>query len=172
MTWPVSTKPAMTPNLNRYEVHWPVSTDNIPEPRASADEFLRDRFIEDVLDVCPDAGFVIIETRMPMDFIDSASEIVFHIATSNATALELQAQEFEIEPLDDIPWDRRACAHDGMTWGELLGMLQRMMQNQEIKPEEIAAVTDDNDPDAPWFILTGTVRGDNGPYFTAVEFKP
>lgn len=172
MTWPVSNTPASTPNLHRYEVSWHVNPDNIPEPRADADEFLRERFIEDVLDILPDAGFVIIETRMPMDFIDTLVEIVFHIVTSNETALEMQAKEFEIEPLDQIPWDRRLAPHDGMTWGELQQLICRSIASGDISANDIASLTDDNDPNAPWFVTTGMVKGDNGWFLTAEEFKP
>jgi hypothetical protein len=165
-----------TPTLLTFEVSWHVESDNIPMAIADAEEFLAERFMEDVADTCGGASFVIVETRLPETVPDTMHEIVFHIVTTMDGAKIMQAHDFEIEPLwpegQHPDWDYRAVAHDGMTWGELSGLIQRSLAQRDIKPDDIASFTDDNDPEAPWYILTGIRKGDNGWFFTGEEFRP
>jgi hypothetical protein len=166
-----------TPGLEAFEVHWPVDTQNVPFTARDDGEFLQERFIEDVIDAAPTGtrpDFVIVETRMPTDWSANSVEIVFHIVTTMDCAKLIQQMEFEIYPLRDKhpDWDYRASAHDGMTWGELQQHICQLISSGKVSANDIAALTDDNDSEAPWFIITGTVRGDNGMHFTAEEFKP
>lgn len=164
-----------TADLERFEVSWHVEADNVPMPISEAAEFLAERFIEDVQDTCGAASFVIVETRLPEAIPDTMHEIVFHIITTMAGAKTMQEHEFEIYPVRDTPhpdWDYRASAFDGMTWGELQQLICRSIASGDISANDIASLTDDNDPAAPWYILTGMVKGDNGWHMTAEEFKP
>ena len=163
-----------TPDLERFEVSWHYSPDNLPVPLPDAGEFLAERFIEDVTDTCGAGSFVIIETRLPEHSRDTLIEIVFHIVTTVEGAKAMQQADFEIYPLrQDKPdwWDYGIAPHDGMTWSELSSLIQRSLVSGDIKPEEIASCTDDNDPEAPWSVFTGMVKGDNGWYLTTEEFR-
>lgn len=163
-----------TPDLETFEVSWHVEANNVPMPISEAGEFLADKFIEDVIDACGAGSFVIVETRLPEAIPDTMHEIVFHIVTTMAGAKTMQEHDFEIYPLREKhpDWDYRGSPFDGMTWGELQQLICRSIASGDISANDIASLTDDNDPAAPWYILTGMVKGDNGWHMTAEEFRP
>lgn len=165
-----------TPGLERFEVSWHVDPDNVPRP--VSEDFLAEKFMEDVLDAAGGTApsFTITEVRVPSadDMVDTLVEITFHIVATVPDAATMKAYDFEIHPMrNNIEgWDY-TTEPEGMTWGDFTSILRGTLpvSDQEAWKKEVRA-TDDNDPNARWFRVMGIKHDDDGIFLAIEEIQP
>lgn len=167
-----------TPNLHMFWVTWYLQPSQIPHP-LNNDEFLAERFIEDIMDGRQSIALVVNEVKLPDDAtmrnmqIGQNVAIVFLVTTTEEQAKELIELGYTVRP--DKPdemstiWDDEP---DGMTWGDLLSMVNGHMRPMGPELEKHIRLTDDNDPHSPWFQLMGLKKDDDGWFIAIEEIQP
>jgi hypothetical protein len=139
----------------------PSQFDNLGE------EFLCERLIEDVADGRPSVAFAIMECKIPDMLGHRAGHTVgvkFRIICTQDMARELIELGFKMNDRDEPDED------DGTTWSEFMSLFNHLTRDQKLLPhwDRPMRLTDDNDPHAPWFRVTGIKHDDDGP-FVAIE---
>lgn len=161
-----------TPNLHPFMVTWFVTASNLPEP-LNNEEFLAERFLEDVMDGDQSIALIIEEVKLPpenvMDRQGPGDEVPvsFKVLTTEPQAKELIELGFKVRPLQP---DQMTTVWDepGMTWGELQLLIAQSISSGKMSAHAQAILTDDNDPNAPWYSATGFKQDDRG-WFISLE---
>lgn len=163
-----------TPNLHVFFITWYLQPSQFPDGILGQEEFLADRFIEDVMDGRQSIALVIEEVRIPMGFDQHAFKdigVTFKVLTTEEQAIELKELGYRVTP--EKPDDMKILVWDdepeGMTWKDFTSILRGTLPVSDEKAwdQEVRA-TDDNDPNAPWFRVMGIKHDDDG-IFLALE---
>lgn len=162
-----------TPDLHRFTVVWYLQPTQIPDFNVlTAGHFVTDRFIEDIMDGNQSISLVVEETKVPnMDehTPGTAVPFTFTVITHESQARELIELGYKVTPVnpDAMKTDWRD-EPDGMTWQELLMLINSRTRQSGVEPawEKIVRATDDDDPDAPWYYVTGMRTDDDGIFLT------
>jgi hypothetical protein len=143
------------------------------------EEFLADRFIEDIMDGKQSIALVVNEVKLPDEQtlrnlrVGEDVPVVFKVTTTEEYARELIDIGYTVRPehpdrMKEV-WDDEP---DGMTWGDLLSMLNGHMRPMGPELEKHIRLTDDNDPHSPWFQLMGLKKDDDGWFIAIEEIQP
>jgi hypothetical protein len=152
-----------TPNLETFIVTWYLQPQQFPDGvTVGNEEFLANRFIEDVMDGRQSIALVIEEVQLPIELPQRPGDVPVHfrVLTTKDTARELIELGYKVRDRDEP---------EGMTWIYFTSILRGTLpqSDQEAWDKEIRA-TDDNDPNAPWFRIMGIKHDDDG-IFLAIE---
>lgn len=173
-----------TPNLHPFILTWTRVVECLPLRSRDVDpQWLADTLMEEALEAMREddpelaarSGFVITQIDQPEPgdpaWDREEVEINFHLVCSEETARWLDDLDYAIGPAASSTINWRP-APEGMTWLELAQLIQRSLASGDIKPDDIASCTDDNDPNAPWMVFRAMLKGDNGWFFATEEFQP
>jgi hypothetical protein len=161
-----------TLNLHTFFVTWYLNPEQFPSP-FNNEEFLADRFIEDVMEGRNSVSLVIQEVKIPemMDrVVGQDVGVVLKILATEPQARSLIDLGYKVRPEHpdkmDTVWDDEP---EGMTWGDFTSILRGTLpqSDKEAWTKEVRA-TDDNDPNSPWFRVMGIKHDDDG-IFLAIE---
>lgn len=162
-----------TPDLHGFILTWDVERANLPGSLAN-EEFLSERLIEDIMDEEPNVSFAIVSVTVPMVSAPDVSHISvrFRIVCHLDDALKILASGHHIEPEfpNRVDWPKDES--DGMTWTDLLSMVNGHMRPLGPELDKPVRATDDNDPNAPWFKLMGVKQDDDGWFIAIEEIEP
>lgn len=146
-----------TPNLETFYVTWYLHPQQFPDGvTVGNEEFIANRFIEDLMDGRQSLSLVVMEVILPMSIEGTADVPVrFKVITTHDMARQLIELGYKVTDQDEP---------DGMTWAELLSIIPRDPE----RVEQHIRATDDNDCDAPWYYVTG-MRSDDQGLFLSLE---
>lgn len=157
-----------TPNLEEFHVMWylqPTQFDSMGE------EFLAERFIEDIMDGQTSISLVIEEVQIPDMLQHRAGQDVgvgFRVLATRDVARQLIELGFKVRDRDEPDED------DGTTWSEFISLFNHLTRNRAHLEhwDKPIRLTDDNDPHAPWFKVMGIKTDDDGPFVAIEEIHP
>jgi hypothetical protein len=149
-----------TPNLEEFHVTWHLQPSQFD---SMGEEFLAERFIEDIMDDQTSISLVIEEVQIPDMMNHRVGEDVavgFRVLTTKDMAQLLKELGYKVRDRDEP---------DGMTWGDFTSILRGTLpQSDTAAWDKEVRATDDNDPNAPWFRVMGIKHDDDG-IFLAIE---
>ena len=151
-----------TPNLDEFLVTWFLQPSQFPNGvTVGNEEFLAERFIEDIMDGKQSIALVIQEVQLPIELTEKLGDVPvrFKVLTTKDMARELIELGYKVNDRDES---------DGMTWSDLLSMVNGHMRPMGEELESPIRLTDDNDPHSPWFQMMGLKKDDDG-WFIAIE---
>lgn len=160
-----------TPNLHSFRVTWFLQPSQFPGGvSVGNEEFLTERFFEDIMDGDTSISLVVEEVHLPITLDHRVGQDVpvgFEVITTEEIAKQLIDIGYQVRPLH--PEQMRTKWDDpGMPWGELQRMLAHDISTGELSAFSEALFTDDTDPNAPWYRCRCIKKDDKG-WFLALE---
>lgn len=158
-----------TPALEELWLTWYLQPTQFPDgAKSGSEEFITDRLIEDIADGRSSVALVVLETKMPDMMHHRVGQDVgvqFKILCTKDTARELIELGYKVQDRDEPDEEDQ-----GLTWQEFLSLVNgRTRDRRDLEQwDKPMRLTDDNDPNAPWFMITGIKEDDDG-YFVAIE---
>jgi hypothetical protein len=155
-----------TPNLEEFHVTWYLQPSQFPSP-LNNEEFIANRFIEDIMDGRKSISLVIEEVQIPdmtqhrIGFVSTNDVAVgFRVLTTKDMARQLIELGYKVRDRDEP---------EGITWQDLKSILRGTLpQSGLVTWDKEVRATDDNDPHAPWFRVMSIKHDDDG-IFLAIE---
>jgi hypothetical protein len=164
--------------VTTFFVTWYLSLSDFP-PSQHYDEFIADRFIEDIMDGQNSIALVVEEVKIP-DLGPRATTptgnvgVVFKVTTTEHQAKQLIELGYKVRPEHPdqmkTKWDDES---GGMTWIDFTSILRGTLPVSDEKAwEQEVRATDDNDPHSPWFKVLGIKHDDDGIFLAIEEIQP
>jgi len=155
-----------TPNLDEFLVTWYLHPQQFPDGvTVGNEEFLANRFIEDIMDDRQSIALVIQEVMLPIELPEKFGDVPvrFKVLTTRDMARELIELGYKVRDRDEP---------EGMTWTDFTSILRGTLpqSDQDAWDKEIRA-TDDNDPNAPWFRVMSIKHDDDGIFLALEEIE-
>lgn len=168
-----------TPNLKTFLVTWFLQPSQFQHLPGSPEEFLTERFLEDIMDGNKSIALVVEEIRAPGSLIGMRVgqdiEVMFKVLTTEEQAKQLIELGYKVRPeLPDAMETEWDDPDDGMKWNELLVCVNHATRDRKDCEEwdKPIRLTDDGDPHAPWFKIVGMKRDDAGHFLAIEEIHP
>lgn len=165
-----------TPNLHKFLAIWYVQPTQLPGARlVGSEEFLTERFIEDVMEGNRSIALIVEGVRISMATDHRMTEpvpVTFEVLTTETLAKQLIELGYKVKPENpgemQTKWDD---PDDGMKWNEMLVCINHATRENKEHWDKPIRCTDDGDPHAPWFRIVGLKTDDEGPFLAIEEIQ-
>jgi hypothetical protein len=156
-----------TPNLQQFRVTWFLQPSQFQD---MGEDFIAHRFIEDIMDGRRSISLVVEGVEIPDltgHIVGQEVPVVLRIVATQNVARELIELGYKVRDRDEPDED------DGTTWSEFMSLFNHAVRNKDHERywDKPMRLTDDNDPNAPWFKVMGIKFDDDGPLLAIEEIE-